>query len=88
MSDIRLPLAAGAATVDVLLPGESAGSDRLDDALHWTAVYAELTGFLLEIEDGLPAPDVTLARYLRRLDFWRDRLTELRGAAVTAHDGG
>ncbi len=32
---------------DTLLPGEatSIGSDRLDDARHWVAVYSELCGF-------------------------------------------
>lgn len=73
---------AEAATVDALLPGELARSDRLDDAIHWAAVYAELTRFLLEVEAGAPAPSPTLARYTRRLEYWRGRLAELGGRPV------
>jgi hypothetical protein len=65
---------------DALLPGESLCSDRLDDAVHWEAVYAELTRFLLELEGGSPGMTATLARFRRRLEYWRGRGVDLGGS--------
>lgn len=56
-----------------LLPGEMADSRLRDDAEHWIAVYEELIGFLR----GSEAADGQLARYHRRLTFWRHRRDQL-----------
>jgi hypothetical protein len=60
---------------EIVLPGELPDSDVREDAEHWAAVYEELIGFLL----GSHARAGTLARYHRRLTFWRQRLDQLAG---------
>jgi hypothetical protein len=59
-----------------LLPGEVADSNDPEDVEHWVAVYRELTAFLVDSDTD----DGTRLRFRVRLDHWRRRLDELRGA--------
>jgi hypothetical protein len=49
---------------------------HVEDAVHWVAVYSELTGFLGSSELSLRH---TKERYEGRLAYWRQRLNELNG---------
>lgn len=57
-----------------LLPGEAQWSELLEDAEHWTAVYEELTRFLL---DTHPANSSMMGSFRLRLAYWRHRRDEL-----------
>lgn len=57
-----------------LLPGEAQGTDLLEDAEHWAAVYEELTHFLLSIRAAEPD---RIGHFCARLEYWRHRRDEL-----------
>jgi hypothetical protein len=70
-----LPLDAEDPDADRLLPGEAPTSANVEEAVHWAAVYSELTEFLhSEAQHFAPA---LAERYQRRLTFWLRRLEEL-----------
>ena len=64
-----------------LLPGEDRRSLALDDAVHWVAVYEELTEFVR----SMSVHAVVLARYQGGLDYWRGHWTELSADPTPAH---
>jgi hypothetical protein len=63
---------------DALLPGELPSSRDPEDAVHWVAVYTELTDTLLRHPDA-ESFHPTLERYRQRQAFWRLRLNEVSG---------
>jgi hypothetical protein len=86
-----------------LLEGEDEHTAYVDDAVHWTKVYAELLDFkrsLMAVSDHhlqsmgddaeseVKETDVKVlraeaARFERRLNFWQDRVDELKARSVT-----
>jgi len=64
-----------------LLPGERDDTDFREDAQHWVTVYEAMVTHARELAadgGGLDAALTTsLARYQRRLEFWRKRLHDL-----------
>lgn len=55
-------------------PGEARQSNIMEDPEHWVAVYEELIGFLL----GVQEPDCDkVSSFHRRLEYWRHRRDEL-----------
>ena len=68
-----------------LLPGEDRRRAVLDDAIHWVAVYEQLSCFLAGLGNGSSLIAASLERYRLGLDYWRERRAEL--LAALAADG-
>jgi hypothetical protein len=86
-----------------LLDGEDEHTAYVDDAVHWTKVYAELLDFkrsLLAVSDrrmrsmgddaesevketDVKVLEAEAARFERRLDFWQERVDQLKARSVT-----
>ncbi len=66
---------------DMLLEGERPDTKKLEEAIHWTGVYASLLTDMLRSVAAEPAQLATLKRhgerFERRLAFWKARSREI-----------
>lgn len=66
---------------DQVLDGEDPTTTNLEDAIHWTQVYADLLRLAVKIQAERRSDSLTLQQqvdlYGRRLTFWKTRCREI-----------